>query len=86
MTENNEPGEWQRHKALIVFGLLAPMGYVLSSGPVFWLFNRQTGSEFWQHNVKPLIIAFYSPLNWVCEYVPWLDKPLSRYVDFFCSF
>lgn len=81
MAENSEYQTTRHHKGWIVFGVMAPMCYVLSSGPVMWLFNRQPTTEFLEDEIKPIIIAFYQPLNWVCDYLPRLGNLLCWYWD-----
>lgn len=67
--------------AAVTLLVLLPLLYVLSIGPVVWLFSR----GYLQVGPESAVAKFYAPLEYVHGEVPWLAGPLDWYVELWRS-
>jgi hypothetical protein len=79
MSDDQEPPVKSRvplRLGLLLGGLLL---YVLSVGPVSWAFNRTNWiPPEWLGNA---LGAFYFPLAWSAEQLPWFEALLQWYME-----
>lgn len=81
MTTPDEADPVRRsHVGLISSGiaLVTPPLYVLSLGPVAWLFER----EFLSDTLVPTAVMFYWPLFWAMDHSVLLEECMTWYVEF----
>ena len=79
MSENDERKSRRRATVWIALGVLAPVLYVLSIGPVCWLFIR-----FGRRLSSPAVSALscvYWPVEWAGDNWSWLGFFLKWYIN-----
>ena len=81
MSENDEQNSRRRAAVWIALGVLIPVFYVLSIGPVCWLLIRFGGRL--SNPAVSVLSCFYWPVEWAGDNWSWFGGFLLWYINLF---